>query len=246
MGRITIFKTMKQLFLIFLCLLSGSAFGQYFAGEEISKSGLTPWLAKESNEYEGGYHFGYSEDECELRIIIWDTMVIAQTSCWTIDTLTNAFKDTFANFTNVKIIGNSFFSDQTNGEFVTYENDRGSSVGLLVYKSWTYVFNQGGEFGSRYPDEEIHLPGNYAFASTKLLKEKDLEKYSLYQLKIIRNEIFARYGMAFQKGGEMDTYFSKQTWYKRNYSKVDQWLTQIEIINLETIKVVEKKKSETK
>lgn len=58
----------------------------------------------------------------------------------------------------------------------------------------------------------------------------------------MRNEIFARYGLIFQKGGQMDKYFSRQKWYRKNYNKVNQWLTKIELLNIETIKKVENKK----
>jgi hypothetical protein len=62
---------------------------------------------------------------------------------------------------------------------------------------------------------------------------------SKIELKIIRNEIFARYGMIFKKGSEMDLYFKKQDWYQPQYKSVDQFLTQLEKDNLTIIKKAE-------
>jgi hypothetical protein len=234
---------MRPLLQILILLTSSSTFGQYYADLEIPKESMTTLTVKTTKEYTGTYKFGISEGECELRIIISDSIVIAQTSCYTIDTITGGFKDTFKTFTNVSIKDNKFFSDQTNGEFVIYKNEFGTIAGLFVYNPWSFKFNDGGEFGSILPDEEVYLVGNYPFASTRILTEQELEKYTLDQLKIMRNEIFARYGLIFQKDGQMDKYFSEQKWYRRNYDKVDQWLTKIELFNIETIKIVEKKKN---
>jgi hypothetical protein len=233
---------MKPLIQILTLFVSTHTFGQYFADAEIPASSMTAWAAETTKAYAGTYKFGVSEGECELRLIIWDTIVIAQTSCYAADTTTGGFKDTFSNFTNVRIKENKFFSDQTNGEFVIYKSAHGTNAGLLVYQPWTFKFNDGGELGSRFPDEDVFLAGNYTFASTRVLTEQELEKYSTEQLRIMRNEIFARYGFIFQKNGAMDHYFSKQKWYRKNYHQVDQWLTNIELRNIETIKTVEKKK----
>ncbi len=43
--------------------------------------------------------------------------------------------------------------------------------------------------------------------------ESAFNKYSKYQLKILRNMMFAEQGFAFKKGGEMRTYFENKSWY---------------------------------
>jgi hypothetical protein len=204
---------------------------------------LTPWEVKSVQEYCGTYKFGISEGECELRLFVNDLVVIAQTSCFAIDPKSTGFRDTFKTFSNASIKGNKFFSDQTNGEFVIYKNKNGTNAGLYVYNPWTDKINNRGEFGSILPDEGVYLVGDYPFASTRILTESELDKYSLDQLKIMRNEIFARYGMIFQKDGQMDKYFTKQEWYHKNYDSVDQWLTKIELKNIETILKTEKRKT---
>jgi len=234
---------MKRLLYILTLFISIHAFGQYYADIEIPRSSLTPWKVNSMQEYCGTFKFGISEGECELRLFVNDTIVMAQTSCFAVDLKTGGFKDTFMTFSNVGIKGNKFFSNQTNGEFVIYKNKKGTVAGLYVYNPWTFKINTGGEFGSILPDEGVYLVGDYPFASTRILTESELEKYSFDQLKIMRNEIFARYGMIFQKGGQFDKHFTKQEWYHKNYDKVDQWLTKIELKNIETILKAEKNKN---
>lgn len=234
---------MRQLLQILTLFISSTTFGQYYADLEIPKESMTTWTAKAIKEYSGTYKFGISEGECELRIIIGDSIVVAQTSCYKVDSTTGGFKDTFKTFTNVRINGNKFFSDQTNGEFVIYKNEYGIVAGLFIKRPWTFKFNDGGEFGSRLPDENVYLVGDYPYASTRILTEIELEKYSAEELKIMRNEIFARYGLTFQSGEQMDKHFTAKKWYRKNYDKIDQWLTKIELINIGTIKTVEKRKN---
>lgn len=234
---------MRSQLLILTFFISSNTFGQYYADLEIPEESLTSWTVNSKIEYSGTYKFGVSQGECELRIIVWDTLIVAQTSCLTTDSTTGGFKDTFSTFTNVQIKDNNFISDQTNGEFVIYKNEYGTVAGLIVYRPWTFIFNDGGEFGSILPDENVYLVGSYPIASTRILTESDLEEYNSEQLKIMRNEIFARYGQTFEKNGQMDKHFKEQKWYRKKYDKVDQWLTKIELINIETIKSVEKKKN---
>ena len=181
---------MKYLFQTFFLLFSTIFRGQYYADIEIPKTSLTTWQVKSISEYQGTFKFGISEGECELRIIICDTITIAQTSYYDVDSTTGGFKAAFENFTNVRIKGDKFFSDQRNGEFVIYKNEYGTVTGLFIYKPWTYKFNDGGEFGSRFPDEGVYMVGDYPFTSTKLVTEKELQKYTSQELKIIRNEIY--------------------------------------------------------
>ena len=73
------------------------------------------------------------------------------------------------------------------------------------------------------------------------LTEKELCKMSKYELKIMRNEIFARYGYKFIEGGTMDKYFSHKDWYRGDYDNVDDFLTPIEKHNINLIQKCEKK-----
>lgn len=72
-------------------------------------------------------------------------------------------------------------------------------------------------------------------ANKKLLSEKDLFGLSKQELRIMRNEIYARRGYIF-KSKDLREYFSKQTWYIPQYEDVTSFLTPIELENIEFIK----------
>lgn len=55
--------------------------------------------------------------------------------------------------------------------------------------------------------------GRYPYTSTQKLTESDLEYLSSYDLRIMRNEIYARNGYIFDND-ELRNYFSQQSWYQ--------------------------------
>lgn len=57
----------------------------------------------------------------------------------------------------------------------------------------------------------------------------------------MRTELFARYGYKFKEGGKMDEYFKKQKWYRPQHSNVNDFLTELEMRNLELIRTEEKR-----
>ncbi|HDX9628331.1 TPA: YARHG domain-containing protein [Bacillus cereus] len=81
-----------------------------------------------------------------------------------------------------------------------------------------YVYN-----GFIFPDSDI-----------RKLTSADLAYVSKEQLKIARNEIYARHGHMFQTK-DMQAYFSKQSWYRENPYFTGK-LTDIESYNVELIK----------
>ncbi|GAB6560836.1 TcaA 3rd/4th domain-containing protein [Bacillus mobilis] len=81
-----------------------------------------------------------------------------------------------------------------------------------------YVYN-----GFIFPDSDI-----------RKLTSVDLAYVSKEQLKIARNEIYARHGHIFQTK-DMQAYFSKQSWYRENPYFTGK-LTDIESYNVELIK----------
>ncbi|HDR7867272.1 TPA: YARHG domain-containing protein [Bacillus wiedmannii] len=81
-----------------------------------------------------------------------------------------------------------------------------------------YVYN-----GFIFPDSDV-----------RKLTSSDLTYLSKEQLKIARNEIYARHGHMFQTK-DMQAYFSKQSWYRENPYFTGK-LTDIETYNVELIK----------
>ena len=76
--------------------------------------------------------------------------------------------------------------------------------------------------------------GFFPEASERLLSHNELVGMSLQDLKIMRNEIFARHGYIF-KTPEMINHFSRQNWYQPLYSDVYNMLSEIEKYNINLI-----------
>ncbi len=85
---------------------------------------------------------------------------------------------------------------------------------------------------------QTQVPGQYPEASTRYLNDSDLEKKSTKELKIMRNEIFARHGYLFEPG-DMKDYFTKQSWYQPKSADVGSLLSPIEQANIQRIKEYE-------
>lgn len=77
--------------------------------------------------------------------------------------------------------------------------------------------------------------GKYPEASDKIITDSVLYDLSSEELKIMRNEIFARHGFIF-KPGSVNDYFNKQSWYTPKLSNVETLLTNIEKDNIKKIK----------
>jgi hypothetical protein len=82
-------------------------------------------------------------------------------------------------------------------------------------------------------------PGLYPQASIRPLTHNELIPLSKWQLKIMRNEIFARHGYIF-KGAAMRNYFNAQPWYYPRLRDVSHLLTSIEQKNISFIQRYEK------
>ena len=78
------------------------------------------------------------------------------------------------------------------------------------------------------------IPGRFPQASERLLTASDLQNMSKYDLKIMRNEIFARHGYIF-KTTDMKNHFQNQSWYTPKYGDVSSKLTNIEQKNVALI-----------
>ena len=83
------------------------------------------------------------------------------------------------------------------------------------------------------------FPGDYGFASFKELRENDFKSYDKQTLKLIRNEIFARYGYEF-KTNSLKKHFESKNWYKPSYGVYDSLITEIEQNNINLILELEK------
>ena len=80
-----------------------------------------------------------------------------------------------------------------------------------------------------------NTPGKYPQTSQRLITSADLQGKMSAELKIMRNEIYARHGFIF-KTTDMKEYFSSQPWYHPQYSDVTADLSAIEKQNAVIIK----------
>lgn len=149
----------------------------------------------------------------------------------------------FVNLTGVKISDGKFYSDQYKGEFITFESDT-IYHGIKIYDSWSIWEGYKYEIGVKRQENLMEIyNGRYPEASLTILDSTYVESLSKYELKIMRNEIYARYNYKFKDGGELKKYFEQQEWYTRSgarYSSIQHMLTWIELRNIELIKNIEK------
>ena len=88
---------------------------------------------------------------------------------------------------------------------------------------------------SSTPNTQSTNTGKYQQASKRVLTSSDVLSLNKYELKIMRNEIYARYGYIF-KTADMKAYFESQSWYSPRYNDVTSFLTETEKRNIELIK----------
>ncbi len=98
---------------------------------------------------------------------------------------------------------------------------------------------------SEEPDESVSSDQDYVLSksSTEYISVDDLKELSEDELKIARNEIYARHGRKFQDE-ELRKYFESKSWYKGTIEPDDfddkKMLNDYEIKNLDTIVMLEK------
>ena len=198
--------------------------------------GVSPWVAAESKRYEGVYHFGTSEAESELALVVAGTVVTAQIRSGEWASNPERFRSSYRTLTNVRIVGTRFYSTETNGEFVSVISEGKRVSGLKIYKSWSASVGKNmAEVGMRVAAIGSYYAGRYPQASFTILRVDAIAGYSKEQLNLMRNEIFARYGFRFSSPSLL-AYFSKQEWYQPEDVRIDKLLTDIERKNIAALK----------
>lgn len=79
----------------------------------------------------------------------------------------------------------------------------------------------------------------YSVVSQKVLSKNELLKFENEELDIMRNEIYADYGYVF-KSSKWSSYFETQQWYVAKSNNVNNFLTEIEKINVARILEIKK------
>ena len=85
------------------------------------------------------------------------------------------------------------------------------------------------------------IPGTYPEVSMRRLGNRDINSslYSEKELRIMRNEIFARHGYRF-KSADLQNHFGSKSWYTPRFDNVDHLVTNIEKANIKLIQHWEK------
>lgn len=228
---------MKKLTVLILFIKFSISNAQIFGTQlmvEEENIKLKPWIEKNSKNYNGTYSYGESEAESSLHLSIFNNIVCAQLEqgSWVINKKNTGWHLVYRNFTNVKIEENYFYSDQSNGEFVTFNYGNKKHKGLKLYTPPVQMGDKDNyEIGTFSKPEII---GKYFNTKQEILSEKYLGNMSKSELKIMRNEIFARYHYIFSTK-EMSNYFKNQEWYSGYHKNVDLYLTDIEKENIRRI-----------
>lgn len=79
-----------------------------------------------------------------------------------------------------------------------------------------------------------------ADSNTRIIAEDELASLTPWQLKVARNEIYARYGRAFIHK-DLQCYFKTQNWYKIDTNFTESELSSIDTKNIATIQAYEQK-----
>ncbi|MCA0389282.1 MAG: YARHG domain-containing protein [Bacteroidetes bacterium] len=76
------------------------------------------------------------------------------------------------------------------------------------------------------------LPGKYPEVSLRELTFDDIRGKHVWEVILMRNEVYARYGYKFKLSWELKDHFNSQPWYTPRYDNVDQMLTPLEKKNV--------------
>ncbi|WP_108868123.1 YARHG domain-containing protein [Aquimarina aquimarini] len=225
------------------CQISDTINKAYVAVQnyEINPSTIKKVVRPKISDYVGSYHFGESEGESDLEIIYSNDRLFARIeySDWENDTwVAKSVRQSIEYSNGVVSIDKAFYElyKCTETSYLTL-NQGVKGLGS------SYVEEEEGKI-YRYvqfnPNTSIIVPkGKYPEASFVKLSVDDLEQYTKSDLKIIRNEIYARNGYVFREGGTMNRYFLKQQWYKTVEKREEINLSEIEEYNVNLILKIE-------
>jgi hypothetical protein len=93
--------------------------------------------------------------------------------------------------------------------------------------------NDGKTGSNDYPPQTAeNIPGKYPQASFREITYADIKGMHVWDIIVMRNEIYARYGHIFTKSWELRDYFNAQSWYHPLSTNVENQLTYLEKRNV--------------
>ena len=92
---------------------------------------------------------------------------------------------------------------------------------------------------TRFLSELDDLPGDFPCTAMRALTIGQLSRLADVDLRIMRNEIYARRGLRFAGGGEMQRHFESKDWYHPEADDVSDRLTELDALNISMIRRAE-------
>ena len=93
---------------------------------------------------------------------------------------------------------------------------------------------------TRYLSElDSLVPGDFPCAALQALTMGQLFRFSDEDLRMMRNEIYARRGLRFSKDGKIQKHFESKDWYHPEADNVSDRLTELDALNIAMIRRVE-------
>ena len=226
-----LFKLIITVMLLFSKLLLADEI--YWGAEVLDKVTLKDfqkYVLTDITGYTGEYHFGESEGESTLKIIVTPAKkVYIQLYYAEYNEKKNKWDLKVDNYNNVEILGNKIIIKSRNLEFMTYSREHTRGILAESTENGKKIYEFGNYTGNLY------TPGKYPEMSVREITKEETTKKTKKELRIMRNEVYARYGMIFEKGGEMEKYFLAQDWYSGNEKNTEQFLSQLEKNNVKLV-----------
>ena len=128
-----------------------------------------------------------------------------------------------------------------------------SDDGLLIRKCTYYssedLWTDGNTYATpqriRYLFEAGNISGDFPFTALQPMTCGQLEHFTRNELRLMRNEIYARHGMRF-RSADLQKHFEAKAWYAPTSDDVSKQLSEIERINIEMIRQIEKRHDENR
>ena len=190
----------------------------------------------------GVYHFGESEGEFDFIILPYQTGLVVQISSHTWgknpQTGTDTWLREFKTFNKVTVQGNTFNFGKYKGIFAVFKGNITKAVLLNGDPSSDLVYGKDTAEAGHYETAlATYFNGKkYPDVSLKIIDEQYLAGKTVQQLKYMRNEVFAMYGLIFQNPATAALFGKRYLPWRKD---VSMCLTDIEKHNLETIKAYE-------
>ena len=110
--------------------------------DEIPVAAFQLDIASKPAEYAGDYHFGFSEGESNLHLVVKGTSVTGELSYGVFNDK-GGWDERKVKLKGGKIVGNMLIADGWSGVFVRYKENRG----VIFFKAPTDMIGLGTEFG---------------------------------------------------------------------------------------------------